>query len=97
MSDRRINPRIRILGRLHGRAIALEVPVTVTEISLGGMAMLTDIPFPVGAVHEFELTLGDNSAVVLRGRVAHCQRVEQETPRFLSGVEFIDEGEDVED
>ena len=97
MSDRRINPRIRILGRLHGRVIALDVPVTVTEISLGGMGMLTDIPFPVGAVHEFELTLGDQSVVLLRGRVAHCQKVEQGTPRFLSGVQFIDEGDEADE
>jgi hypothetical protein len=90
--DRRRNPRIQILGRLHGRIVAMDVAVTATEISLGGMAIQTDIPFPVGAVHEFQLTLGDESAVVLKGRIAHCQRVgEGPGSGYLSGVEFIDE------
>ena len=93
-SDRRNNPRIQILGRLHGRAIALDVPVTVTEISLGGMGLMTDIAFPVGAVHDFQLTLGDNSVVMLRGRVAHCQKIESDGPRFLSGIQFIDDESD---
>ena len=95
-TDRRNNPRIQILGRLHGRAIALDVPVTVTEISLGGMGLLTELPFPVGAIHEFQLTLGDNSVVVLQGRVAHCQKIESEGKQFLSGIQFIDEGDDPE-
>ncbi|MGQ0737257.1 MAG: PilZ domain-containing protein [Acidobacteriota bacterium] len=92
--DRRNNPRVRILGRLHGRAIALEVPVTVTEISLGGMGIQTDAPFPTGAVHEFELTLGDESVVTLRGKVVHCQKVPGEAGGFLSGVQFTDEAVD---
>ena len=92
-SDRRGNPRIQILGRLHGRAIALDVPVRVTEISLGGMALVTDIPFPVGAVHEFQLTLGDNSVVMLRGRVAHCQKIESDGTQFLSGIQFVDDND----
>ncbi len=95
-TDRRNNPRIQILGRLHGRAVALDVPVTVTEISLGGMGLMTETPFPVGAIHEFQLTLGDNSVVLLRGRVAHCQKVESEGVRFLSGIQFIDDGDDAE-
>lgn len=94
--DRRRNPRIQILGRLHGRIVAMDIAVTATEISLGGMAIQTDIPFPVGAVHEFQLTLGDESSVVLRGRIAHCQRVGDELGgKFLSGVEFVDEDHEV--
>jgi hypothetical protein len=90
--DRRRNPRIQILGRLHGRIVAMDVAVTATEISLGGMAIQTEIPFPVGAIHEFQLTLGDESAVVLTGRIAHCQRVGgDESGGYLSGVEFIDD------
>ena len=73
----------------------MDVAVTATEISLGGMAIQTDIAFPVGAIHEFQLTLGDESAVVLRGRIAHCQRVGGDEPGggYLSGVEFIDDEE----
>jgi PilZ domain len=87
--DRRRAPRIQILGQMNGRAVALDVPVTVTEISLGGMGILTDTEFEVGSEHEFQLTLGDNSLVHLKGRVAHSRRVSDIAPRFLSGIQFI--------
>jgi PilZ domain len=92
--DRRRNPRIQLLGRLHGRVVALEVAVTVTEISLGGMAIETDIEFPPGAEHEFQLTLGDDSTVRLKGRVAHSQKVGGEPARYVSGIAFIGEVDD---
>jgi hypothetical protein len=91
--DRRRNPRIQLLGRLHGNVVALEVPVTVTEISLGGMAIETEIDFPRGAEHEFQLTLGDDSTVRLKGRIAHSQKLGGEAPRFLAGIEFVEEGD----
>jgi hypothetical protein len=91
--DRRRNPRIQLLGRLHGSVVALEVSVTVTEISLGGMAIETEIDFPRGAEHEFQLTLGDDSTVRLKGRIAHCQKLAGEAPRYLSGIEFVEEAD----
>ena len=89
--DRRRNPRIQLLGRLHGNVVALEVAVTVTEISLGGMAIETQIDFPRDAEHEFQLTLGDDSTVRLKGRIAHCQKLAGDPPRYLSGIEFVEE------
>jgi hypothetical protein len=94
MAERRSNPRVAILGKLHGRAVALDVSVTVTEISLSGMGIQTNIPFPVDAVHLFQLTLGDNSVVHLKGRVKHCQKLDDEPERFLSGIQFLDEKAD---
>ena len=92
-SDRRRAPRIEILGRLHGHAVSLDVPVSVREISLGGMALETSFPFPVGAVHEFQLTLGDGAQVRLNGRVMHSRNTSTPTgqPAYLTGIQFIDE------
>jgi hypothetical protein len=92
-TDRRRNPRIQIVGKLHGHLVALDVPVTVTEISLGGLGLETAIDFPVGVVHEFRLTLGDDSTVLLTGRVMHCRRASgpDEPPRYVVGVQFIDD------
>jgi len=92
--DRRRNPRVAILGKLHGRAVTLDVAVTVTEISLGGMGIETDIAFPVNAIHTFQLTLGDNSVVHLKGKVKHCQKLSGDPARFLSGIQFLDEKTD---
>ena len=61
--DRRRSSRVEIVGRIHGHAVSLDVQVEVKEISLGGMALITPFPFPVGAHHEFLLTLGDGSTV----------------------------------
>ena len=96
--ERRRSARVAILGRLHGVAVSLDVPVTVTDLSLGGMAIETPVSFPVGALQEFELTLGDESAVILRGKVIRSQKVAPSgaTPSFVTGIQFIDEDASVE-
>ena len=90
-ADRRRNPRIELLGRLYGRGAAGEPSLTVTEISLGGMAIETDVELPCGTEHEFQLTLGDDSSVTLRGRVAHSRQLAADPARYLSGIEFVDD------
>ena len=95
-SERRRSPRVAILGKLHGHIVTLDVSVMVLEISLGGMGIQTTVPFPVDAVHSFQLTLGDNSVVHLKGRIVHCQRVAGEDERYISGIQFIDEAADDE-
>ena len=91
-SERRRSPRIEILGRVHGQAVSLDVPVTVREISLGGMSMDVPVPFPIDAIHEFRLTLGDGSTVLLRGRVVYCRPIKGgETPLFVCGLHFVDD------
>src|SRR5262245_9120046 len=91
--ERRRTPRIELLGRLHGHVVSLDVPVTVREISLGGMAVETAFSFPVGVVHEFRLTLGDGAHVVLRGQARHSrsQPASEGTPIYVTGFEFVDE------
>ena len=93
--DRRRSARVEIVGRIHGHAVSLDVQVEVKEISLGGMALITPFPFPVGAHHEFLLTLGDGSTVYLRGNVVHCRNVAPPTDpeTFVTGFRFVDEEE----
>ena len=91
--DRRHAPRIQLFGKLHGHLVALDVPVTVTEISLGGLSLESSIEFPVGAVHEFRLTLGDESTVFVKGRVMHCRKAAgmDPAPQFNVGIQFLDD------
>jgi len=96
-AERRRSPRLQLLGQLHGQLVALDVPIAVTEISLGGLRIEAGIDFPVGATHEFALTLGDESTVRIRGRVMHSSRVSASDAgaRFVVGVQFLgddDEG-----
>lgn len=90
--DRRRSPRIELLSQLHGHTVSLDLPVRVVQISLGGMAIETTVPFPVGAVHAFRLTLGDDSTTELTGRVMHCRNAAPAgaTPIFTTGVQFVD-------
>lgn len=91
-SERRRAPRMAILGRVHGHVASLDVPVTVREMSLGGLSMETGFAFPVGAVHEFRLTLGDGASVELKGRVVYSR--ETQSPGgtiFITGVQFVDD------
>ncbi|HUF47562.1 MAG TPA: PilZ domain-containing protein [Vicinamibacterales bacterium] len=91
-SERRRAPRARILGRLHGRLVALDADVEIRELSLGGMSVLSDIPFPVDAIHQFDLFLGDGARVSVVAQARHSQLVEARTsPRYLTGFEFIDD------
>ena len=89
--ERRRSPRVELLGRLHGHAVSLNLPLLVREVSLGGMSMVTSVPFPVGAIHEFSLTLGDGAAVSLNGRIVYSREMESSEgePQYVSGVEFV--------
>ncbi len=91
-SERRRSPRIEILGRVHGQAVSLNVPLTVREISLGGMSFDVPVPFPIDAIHEFRLTLGDGSTVLLRGRVIYCRPFKHsDGPMYVCGLHFVDD------
>jgi hypothetical protein len=62
------------------------------------MAIETPVSFSIGAIQEFELTLGDESAVHLRGKVVRSENIApaNATPSFVIGVQFVDDEEPVE-
>ena len=90
--ERRQAPRVDILGRLHGRVVALDLPVTVREISLGGLSLETPFSFQVGTLHHFTLTLGDGSTVLMAGRVVHSRSIAPPNgaAAYLTGIQFED-------
>jgi hypothetical protein len=93
IDDRRHAPRFELLGRVHGQIVSVATAVRIREISLGGLSFESSIAFPVGAIHEFRLQLGDRSDVVLRGRVVRCLQhgmVDGEL-RYTTAVQFIDD------
>jgi PilZ domain-containing protein len=94
--DRRRSARVELVGQVHGHAMSLDVPVTVRELSLGGMAIETPFSFPVGAVHQFKLMLGDGAHVLLNGQARHCRALTtpNASSKFVTGFEFVDEAHD---
>jgi hypothetical protein len=91
--ERRRSPRMEILGRLHGHVVSLDAPVVVREMSLGGMSLETHFPFPEGAIHEFRLTMGDDSTTLLRARIVRCREVAAAdgSKAYISGVQFVED------
>ena len=93
-TERRRAPRAQILGQLHGRMVTLDAEVRIREISLGGMSLESDIPFPVGAIHQFNLFLGDGARVAVSAQVKHSRLLEpQAHPKYLTGFQFVDDGQ----
>jgi len=94
VSESRRAPRLELMERLHGHLTSLDIEVSVREISLGGLSIQAPLQFPTGAIHEFRLTLGDGSKVMVRGRVAHSAPCVDETTGvrgFVTGFEFLDD------
>jgi hypothetical protein len=94
--NKRDTERIEILGQLHGEVMVFQ-PMTIKEISRGGVQVETGFPLHLDSLHEFRLTLGDRS-IVVKGRVAHCSisDVEQEVILYRSGIEFVEPSERVD-
>jgi hypothetical protein len=93
-AERRRSTRVEVLGRIHGEVIALGTPLEVREISLGGMSVETPKAFPIGAVNDFLLTLGDGAGVEVLGKVVYSRVFDEPDRRyFVSGIQFIDQDE----
>jgi PilZ domain-containing protein len=88
--DSRDCERVEILGELRGEVTVFQA-MAVKEISRGGAQVETGFPLQLDSLHEFRLTLG-NQSVVVKGRVAHCSitDVEHELVLYRSGIEFIE-------
>jgi hypothetical protein len=82
--------RLQILGDLHGEVMVFQ-PMTIKEISRAGAQVETAFPLQLDSLHEFRLTLGDQS-VVVKGRVVHCSisDVDQDVVLYRAGVEFVE-------
>jgi hypothetical protein len=59
--------------------------VTIRDISVGGLALVSSLPLRRDAVHEMQLTLG-KLAVTVQAKAVHCRR--QNDGRWLLGIAF---------
>ena len=82
--------RLQILGDLHGEVMVFQ-PMAIKEISRAGAQVETGFPLQLDSLHEFRLTLGDQS-IVVKGRVVHCSisDVDQDVVLYKAGVEFVE-------
>jgi hypothetical protein len=93
VDERRRSPRFELLGRVHGQIVSMNTSVRIREVSMGGLSFESSIAFPIGAIHDFRLQMGDDSDVLLRGRVVRCFQhgFVDGVPRYTTGVQFIED------
>jgi hypothetical protein len=86
-----------ILGSLQGE-VKVYQPITVHQVSTGGMQVETAFPLHLDSLYDFRLTLRDRS-IVVKGRVAHSRiiDVDQDIVMYRSGIEFIEPSQPVYD
>ena len=86
-----------ILGSLQGE-VKVYQPITVHQVSIGGMQVETAYPLHLDSLYDFRLTLRDRS-IVVKGRVAHSRiiDVDQDIVMYRSGIEFIEPSQPVLD
>ncbi len=88
--DRRMEPRIEMLGEAGGEVTVVQ-PLRLVEMSARGAQVEFGHPLPIDSLHDFRLHLGAQ-VVVVKGRIAHCRLHEVEPDRvvYRAGVEFVD-------
>ncbi|MGH9197328.1 MAG: PilZ domain-containing protein [Acidimicrobiia bacterium] len=88
--EKRNNPRLTILGELRGRTVTLDEPVTVNDMSEGGLTIETGFRLPIGSLHDFRLAF-DHWSAILSGRVLHSRTVVQgDRVTYVSGIQFVE-------
>jgi hypothetical protein len=77
-------------------SVTVVMPVTILDMSERGAQVETDFALHLDSLHEFRLSLGDQS-VVVKGRIAHSKIGELHEGRVLyrTGLEFIEPSEHV--
>jgi hypothetical protein len=86
-SERRRHPRLRIDGRMVGRATVL-TDFRIVALSETGASLETDLPMAMGSICDLTLNL-PHVAVDLRGRVVHVDsQGDAEAGPFIVGVDF---------
>ena len=88
--NNREHERVSMLGQLVGEIMVFE-PLTVTELSVNGLAVDTRFPLHLNSLHEMRLTLG-SVPVVVKARVvhSHISDVDQDVITYHSGMEFVE-------
>jgi hypothetical protein len=93
VSESRRAPRVELVDRIHGQLTSIDLEVVVRDIGLVGMSIDAPLRFPTDAIHEFRLTLGDGSNVLVRGRVVHSNPHTDDhgAQYYVTGFEFLED------
>ncbi len=93
--ERRRGHRVEVLGQLHGRVVALKVPILVRDLSSGGFSIEAPLAFPRHAIHTFRFTTAEGREVMVDAESVRCVRASRpdEDSMFVTGFEFVSDGD----
>ena len=91
--EKRDLERVPLEELVRGEVMVFQ-PMTILDISLGGVQIETAFALQLDSLHDFRLSIGDRS-VVVKGRIAHCHigELTDVTALYRTGVEFVEVSE----
>ena len=90
-TERRAACRLEVLDQLNGQLVSMNVPILVRELGAGGFSIESNVPFPIGAHHQFRFTTAAGLAIILEAAVVHSQptRPAHGWKRYVTGFSFV--------
>lgn len=91
--DRRTSQRIELLGEINGRVMPFKLPVVLLDLSPGGFALASPVPFVRHAEYTFQFN-GKRPHGPIRAKDVHCLRVSHGTTdaSYVAGFSFVLDG-----
>jgi hypothetical protein len=90
-AERRRMPRVEVLSKVSAQLVALDIPVTLVNISAGGFMMKSPVDFPVGTIATFRIAGRRGEHIVLRARAVHTmQAITGDTITYVVGLHFVE-------
>ncbi len=89
-TDRRTSPRIELLGEINGQVMPFALPVVLLDLSPGGFAIASSVPFTPDAEYTFQFN-GTHQHGPIRAKDMHCLRVSHGTTSasYVAGFSFV--------
>ena len=83
------------MSLLHGYWVELDMPVRVIDISMGGFAVESPIPYPVGSEQTFLFSTGDGGETLVRCECRNSRSAEVEGKSVcIVGFQFLPQPEE---
>ena len=88
--DRRTSTRIELLGEINGRVMPFKLPVVLLDLSPGGFALASPVPFVRHAEYTFQFN-GTRQHGPIRAKDVHCLRVSHGSTdaSYVAGFSFV--------
>lgn len=89
-TERRTSTRIELLGEINGKVMPFAMPVVLLDLSPGGFAISSPVPFARHAEYTFQFR-GRRPYGPIRAKDVHCLRVSHGTTdaSYVAGFSFV--------